>query len=166
MFIATQRLLIRPFEFDDWPTLRKIAMEFQASQYRYYDHEIPVEIEKIQSVARYCASTGLWFSVLLHGEMIGYVCFSGQGDALDLGYGFHSTAHGKGYAFESITALLELLESAGAVTRFTAGTALENAPSMRLLKRLGFEQVSEEEVCFYVGHPFRGGFFVRNLLDG
>jgi len=166
MFIATQRLLIRPFEFGDWPVLRKIAMEFQASEYRYFDHEIPVEIEKIQGVARYCESTGMWFSVLLRGEMIGYVCFSGKDGNLDLGYGFHSSAHGKGYAFESITALLELLESTGTVARFTAGTALENVPSMRLLKRLGFEMIREEEVCFYEGHSFRGGFFVRNLLDG
>ena len=69
MLIATQRLLIRPFEFEDWRTLRQIAMEFQASKYRYFDHEIPTEIERIQSVARYCASTGMWFSVLLRGEM-------------------------------------------------------------------------------------------------
>ena len=160
MLIATQRLLIRSFEFGDWPELRKIAMEFQASEYRYLDREIPTDIEKIQSVARYCASTGLWFSVLLQGEMIGYVCFSGTLNSLDLGYGFHSSAHGKGYASESISALLELLESAG-VERFTAGTALQNVPSMRLLKRLGFRQTSEEDVCFYEGHPFRGGSFER-----
>ncbi len=39
--------------------------------------------------------------------------------------------------------------------------ALDNLPSVKLLKRLGFEQVSEEEICFYEGHPFRGGSFVR-----
>lgn len=161
MLIATQRLLIRPFEFEDWRTLRQIAKEFQASKYRYFDHEIPTEIERIQSVARYCASTGMWFSVLLRGEMIGYICLSGEGCSLDLGYGFHSSAHGKGYAFESITALLELLESTGAVRQFTAGTALENLPSVKLLTRLGFEKVSEETVCFYEGHPFLGGSFEK-----
>ena len=166
MFIATQRLLIRPFEFGDWPVLREIAAEFQASEYRYFDHEIPTDVERIQSVARYCASTGCWFSVLLHGRMIGYICLSGEGDSLDLGYGFHSSAHGKGYAFESIHALLELVESVGTVARFTAGTALENAPSMRLLSRLGFRQIREEDVCFYEGHPFRGGYFERRVLDG
>lgn len=161
MRIITQRLLIRPFEFGDWHALRRIAAEFQASQYRYFDHEIPTDAKEIQSVARYCAATGSWFSVLLHGEMIGYVCFSGKEGSLDLGYGFDSSVHGRGYASESITALMEWLESTGEVAQFTAGTALENAPSMRLLKRLGFEQTGEEEVCFYEGHPFRGGFFVR-----
>lgn len=160
MLIATKRLLIRSFEFGDWPVLRKISMEFQASKYRYFDHEISTDIEKIQSIARYCASTGLWFSVLLQGEMIGYVCFSGSPHSLDLGYGFHSSAHGKGYACESISALLNMMEAAG-VERFTAGTALENVPSMRLLERLGFRKTREEEVCFYEGHPFRGGFFEK-----
>ena len=169
MKIITQRLLIRLFEFDDWRMLQKIAMEFQASEYRYYDREIPTQTDKIQSIARYCAYCGHWFSVELDGEMIGYICLSGEDDSLELGYGFHSSAHGKGYASESITALLELLESIGAAAQFTAGTALDNAPSVRLLKRLGFEQVREEEVCFYEGHPFRGGFFVRkceHTLDG
>ncbi len=161
MNIITQRLMIRPFEFGDWRDLKRIVLDFQASQYRYLDREIPTEDEKIRGVASYCASTGMWFSVLLDGVMIGYVCFSGEGDAIEVGYSFHSSVHGRGYAFESISALLDILESTGVVGKFTAGTALDNLPSVKLLKRLGFEQVSEEEICFYEGHPFRGGTFER-----
>ena len=164
MRIFTQRLMIRQFEFGDWRMLRAIAAEFQASEYRYFDREIPTALDEIRAVARYCADSGIWFSVLLNGEMIGYICLSQNEEGIDVGYAFHSSARGKGYAFESISATLELLESAG-VRKFTAGTALENAPSMRLLKRLGFRQVREEEVCFYEGHPFRGGFFVREVGD-
>ena len=165
MNIITQRLMIRPFEFDDWRALQCIAMDFQESEYRYFDREMPIETDRIQGVARYCESTGMWFSVLLCGEMIGYVCFSGNDGSFELGYGFHSSAHGKGYAFESISTLLEILESTGAVEEFTAGTALDNFPSVKLLARLGFEKVSEETVCFYEGHPFLGGTFVKTAFS-
>jgi len=165
MNIITKRLLIRPFEFDDWRTLQRIAMDFQSSEYRYFDREIPIETDRIQGVARYCESTGMWFSVLLNGGMIGYICLSGDSDSIEIGYSFHSFAHGKGYAFESISALLEILESAGVTEKFTAGTALDNLPSVKLLTRLGFEKVSEETVCFYEGHPFRGGTFVKTSFS-
>lgn len=162
MNIITQRLMIRPFEFGDWPGLQRIALDFQSSPYRYFDHGMPTEDERVQEAARYFESTGMWFSVLLDGAMIGYICFHGEEGDIDVGYCFHASAHGRGYAFESISALLEFLESTGAVNRFTAGTALDNIPSVKLLKKLGFEQTGEEEVCFYEGHPFCGGSFVRS----
>lgn len=162
MKIYTQRLMIRPFEFGDWPTLKHIAMDFQASPYRFFDRQMPVDESQVQSAARWCASTGLWFSVCLGGDMIGYVCFHEENGALDLGYSFLSSAHGFGFAFESISALLELFASVG-FARFTAGTALDNVPSVRLLERLGFCMTGMEEVCFYEGHPFVGGMFQKEM---
>lgn len=165
MNIFTRRLTIRPFEFADWPVLQSIARDFQASEYRYFDREMPTEEARVQSAARWCASTGLWFSVCLAGRMIGYICLHEENGALDLGYSFLTGAHGFGYAFESISALMELLESAGAA-RFTAGTALANRPSVRLLERLGFRLTGTEEICFYEGHPFEGGLFELDLSAG
>ena len=54
--------------------------------------------------------------------------------------------------------------SGGRKTRFTAGTALMNLPSVRLLKSLGFEKISEELVSFYKDENggniyFTGGIF-------
>lgn len=39
--------------------------------------------------------------------------------------------------------LIEYLKGLG-ITRFTAGTALKNLPSVRLLKSLGFRQIGED----------------------
>lgn len=163
--IVTQRLVIRRFVFEDWRGLQRIARDFQASEYRIYDREIPTEDEKIMGVARYAAGPGLWFSVMLGEEMIGYVCFHAEGDGVDMGYCFHSSVHGRGYAFESCSALMEMLASALGRVRFTAGTALNNAPSVRLLQRLGFRKTGENEVCFYEGCPFTGGMFEKTV-DG
>ena len=90
--------------------------------------------------------------------LAGYVCFHREGEAYDLGYCFHSAYQGKGYAWESASALLEYLASQGAVV-FTAGTALDNLPSRRLLERLGFALVSTEQVAFVENFSFLGGCF-------
>ena len=54
--------------------------------------------------------------------------------------------------------MLEYLASQGAAV-FTAGTALDNLPSRRLLERLGFALVSTEQVAFVENFSFLGGCF-------
>ena len=44
--------------------------------------------------------------------------------------------------------MIEQLSEQG-YRRFTAGTALENTPSVKLLRSLGFSQIGEEQVSFY-----------------
>ena len=51
------------------------------------------------------------------------------------------------------------------ITRFSAGTALNNKPSVELLKSLGFELQGTEDVSFYKDDQgnditFEGGIFV------
>lgn len=165
MNIYTQRLEIRPFSRDSWRDLKRIALDFQASEYRYYDHEMPTQDDRIRSVADFFESTGLCFGVFWAGgsEMLGYVGFHYDRGDLEIGYCFHSSIHGRGVAFESIHALMQFFEETGLVERFTAGTALDNAPSVRLLNRLGFVLTGVEEVCFYDGHPFPGGRFEKRV---
>lgn len=111
-------------------------------------------------MARHFAGTGLAFGVRLAETqaLAGYVCFHREGEAYDLGYCFHSDYQGQGYAWESVTALLEYFASQGAAV-FTAGTALDNLPSRRLLERLGFALVSTEQVAFVENFSFLGGCF-------
>lgn len=87
----------------------------------------------------------------------------------EIGYCFHSDFHGKGYARESHLKLFEYLRGCG-ITRFTAGTAINNVPSVSLLKSLGFQQIGTEKVSFYkdsVGNDivFDGGIFALTFYD-
>lgn len=71
--------------------------------------------------------------------------------------------HGKGYAKESHIALFDHLRTLGA-TKFTAGTAMNNTPSVSLLKSLGFVLIGTESVSFYQDAQgndivFEGGIF-------
>lgn len=99
--------------------------------------------------------------------MIGYADFHKTQTGYECGYCFNSRFQGQGYAQESLKSLFAALTSQGAKT-ITAGTALNNLPSVRLLERLGFKQVGEEEVTFYKDDQgqdikFKGGIFELKL---
>ncbi|MBQ8893546.1 MAG: GNAT family N-acetyltransferase [Clostridia bacterium] len=149
--IKTERLTIQKISLQDQPALRRIADDFACSPYAAYDLPLPTDGK---SVAQFAAS-GLFYGVFLERELIGYICFHEEGDCWDLGYCFHSAYYGKGYAYESCKALL----ASAPVRRFTAGTALANTPSVRLLERLGFTLTGTETLSFQPGTVFEGGLF-------
>lgn len=162
MFLETERLRIRTLVPSDWPAMRRIFDDFSRSPWAGYDRPLPTEESAVRALVEQFAAGGLFYAVFRKGEdtMIGYVCFHDQPEGYDLGYCFRSDFHHQGYAAESIRALLWQLRESRGVTRFTAGTALDNTPSCRLLERLGFVCVSRETVSFDGGDGFPGGNFV------
>ena len=101
--------------------------------------------------------------------VIGYVAFNKREKGYEIGYCFHSNYHGKGYARESISAILAVMKDKGAAN-ITARTALNNTPSVRLLASLGFKQTGTEEVSFYKDAEgnditFEGGTYELLLLE-
>ena len=95
--------------------------------------------------------------------MIGYIAFNIRENGYEIGYCFHSAYHGKGYAKESMLTLFNYLRTLG-ITKFSAGTALNNTPSVKLLTSLGFKLIEQEKVSFYKDAEgndivFDGGIF-------
>lgn len=162
MELKTDRLTIRPLREEDWADMREVFADFNASPYAAYDWPLPTGEHEARALVKQFAAQ-LFFTVRLSatGEMVGYVCFHPDGDRYDLGYCFHSAYQGRGYASEGITALLDHLARTHPVAAFTAGTALDNIPSRKLLERLGFRLVSTETVSFDGAFSFQGGNFER-----
>ena len=105
----------------------------------------------------------MFFAVCLDDILIGYIAFNVRAGSHEIGYCFHSDYHGYGYAKESHMALFDYLSSLG-ITKFTAGTALNNLPSVSLLKSLRFSLTGTENVSFYKDAQgndimFEGGIF-------
>ncbi len=153
MGIKTERLLIRKVVADDWLSLKRIWDDFRESAYAKYDvpHKSDADEIKLQVSRWENANKGekhLFFAVCLENELIGYIDFHDVGNGYESGYCFHSDYHGKGYAKESYQALINLFSDRG-IKRLTAGTALKNLPSVRLLNSLGFKQIGTERVSFY-----------------
>ena len=72
-------------------------------------------------------------------EMIGEIVVMPNDGTISLGYTFSYKHHRKGYAFESLSALIELLHTRYPDWDFISFTEKENIASMNLLKKLGYQ---------------------------
>ena len=166
--IKTDRLTIRHIEADDWKSIKEIWGDFNSSSLSQYDTPHNTDDEDVQRrIAKWAgANSGtehMFFAICLGDTVIGYSAFNIREEGYEIGYCFHSAYHGKGYAKESHIALLKYLQTLG-ITKFTAGTAINNTPSVSLLKTLGFELIGTENVSFYKDAQgndivFEGGIF-------
>lgn len=165
MEMKTSRLYIRTLCETDWLEMKNIFIDFNNSKYAIYDRPLPTEDNEAKGLTKRFADSNLFFAVYLidTNQMIGYVCFHKDESKYDLGYCFHSAFHSNGYAYESTKALIEYLVKEYSASSFTAGTAIDNIPSCRLLEKLGFTCVSVENVSFDGDFSFQGGNFVLNL---
>ncbi|MCR4669091.1 MAG: GNAT family N-acetyltransferase [Clostridia bacterium] len=170
--IKTERLCIRRVRLDDWKAIQAIWADEAASAYARYDKPNDTnERAVLQRIARWASFADsdehMFFAACLRDAMIGYIALNRREDGFELGYCFHSDHHGKGYAKESIAAVLRELKKPGPL-RITAGTALDNTPSVRLLLSLGFIQTGTEKLSFYKDPEgndivFDGGIFELQL---
>lgn len=74
-------------------------------------------------------------------EMIGEIVVMPNDGTISLGYTFSYKHHRKGYAFESLSALIELLHNRYPDWDFISFTEKENIASMNLLKKLGYQDL-------------------------
>ena len=169
----TERLTIRYIEENDWKSIQAIWLDFKQSEYVIYDNYKETDSASVkQRIAKWAQFTHngtehIFFTVCRANEMIGYVSMNMEGDGYEIGYGFLNKAHGKGYARESVTAIIDYMKSMG-VKRIVAGTALKNLPSVRLLESLEFKLKGTEQISFYKDSEgkdiyFEGGVFERML---
>lgn len=165
MEMKTSRLYIRTLYETDWAKMKNIFIDFNTSKYAVYDRPLPTEDNEAKDLTKRFADSKLFFAVYILGthELIGYVCFHKDEDKYDLGYCFHSAYHSNGYAYESTSVLIEYFIKEYGAIGFTAGTAIDDVPSCRLLEKLGFACVSTETVSFDSNFSFQGGNFVLNL---
>lgn len=175
MIITTKRLTVRPIEEKDWIVMKEIWDDFKRTQYVVYDNYKDTSPESLQPrIARWAESTRsgnehMFFAICLNGEMIGFTSMNVVASAeYEIGYGYINKFHGKGYAKEALTAVVEYMKEIGA-TKIHAGTAINNIPSVALLKSLGFELTDTEQVSFFKDNAgndivFEGGNFVKKLL--
>lgn len=170
MQLRTERLIIRCIQPEDWKAVQSIWQDFAQSSFARYDVPHDTADEAVRTrIARWAGFSGstehLFFAVCLEHRLIGYIAFNQRENGHEIGYCFHSDAHGKGYAKESHLVLFDYLREIG-ITRFLVRTALANTPSVRLLASLGFHQTGTEQVSFSKDENgkefiFEGGIFER-----
>jgi len=78
------------------------------------------------------------------GEMIGEIVVMPNDGCFSIGYTFHYNHHRKGYAFEALSALTDLLHEQYPDMEFISFTEPENTASMNLLMKLGYSDLGYE----------------------
>lgn len=79
-------------------------------------------------------------------EMVGEIVVMPNDGTISLGYTFSYNHHRKGYAFEALSALIDMLHFRYPDWDFISFTDKENIPSMNLLKKLGYKDMG------YISH--------------
>ena len=168
MLIKTERLTIRHIIEDDWKSVKEIWKNFKLSEFAQYDMPHNTDDEEVRvRISRWAKFNSgkehMFFAICMKDIVIGYIAFNVREDRYEIGYCFHSDYHGKGYAKESHMALFDYMKSIN-IKKFIARTAINNKPSVALLKSLGFKMVDKEKVSFYKDEKendiiFEGGIF-------
>ena len=152
--LCTARLTIRNFCADDGESLVEMILPYQSSSVAVYDGKWPTDPEEIKGVAEWFAESDRFLAVCLKepDRLIGFVSLTpkdgGPGE-YGFGYIFDFCFHGRGYATEACRAVLAHASDAMQAETITTGTAAANRPSVRLLKRLGFQKVGEGTSSFW-----------------
>ena len=141
--LETERLIVRTFQPDDWRDLREYATLPEVTK---YDYDYPSSDEDLRGAVDYFIETpGHWAVCLKEtGKLIGHItCTRKDPEELEtweLGYIFNPVHYGRGYATEACRRILQhVFEDLGA-HRVEAGCDPRNAPSWRLLERLGLRR--------------------------
>lgn len=74
-------------------------------------------------------------------EIVGEIVVMPEDGTISLGYTFSYKHHRKGYAFEALTALINMLHERYPEWDFISFTERSNEPSMALLKKLGYKDM-------------------------
>lgn len=165
--IKTQRLIIRKVRVEDWKQIQNIWLDEVEQPYAQFDKITDLSdksvYRRIERWASFESSDEHMFYAVCYGKIIvGYIAFNKKEAGYEIGYCFHSEYHGMGYAKESITALLGMIQKTDA-SCVIARTALKNLPSVKLLTSLKFELIGVEEVSFYKDKDDNSIFFTGGI---
>lgn len=174
--LNTTRLTIRNFQAKDLDALHAMIVQYQTSAMAAYDQPWPTSREALQGVVAWFAGGDAYLAVHLKDtdQFIGFVALSPEPDenrrSFNIGYVFDAGFHGKGYATEACRALLHHAFDTLQADSVVSGTAAVNAPSRRLLEKLGFKKTGEVTVSFRTGEDgnpieFTGYDYILSKAD-
>ena len=146
IFMETNRLHLRNITEADIPIMydyrnNEICARYQRGQTKDYDGIVTlVEHRKDDEVS---VESPFMVAVAFKetDEMVGEIVVMPNDGTISLGYTFSYKHHRKGYAFEALSALINMLHEQYPEWDFISFTEPENTPSMALLKKLGYKDM-------------------------
>ena len=155
--IHTERLILIPFTLEATKTLMAgdtsilQQLGLQLSPYWPDQEAIDTFPKIITNLEKVSAPTGFESYMVVHRDsmtVIGDAGFKGLPNAdgeVDIGYAIIEQAQNRGYGLETAKSLTDWAFQQPGVKAITARCLLDNAPSARILVKLGMQQVSATE---------------------
>lgn len=145
-FIKTERLLLRnvcPKDADIMYDYRnnEICARYQRGQAKDYEGIVALVNRRKDDIMSVDAPFMVAVALKDSDEMVGEIVAMPNDGTISLGYTFSYKHHRKGYAFEALTALINMLHEHYPEWDFISFTEPENEPSMALLKKLGYKDM-------------------------
>ena len=146
IFMETNRLFLRNVAAKDADIMydyrnNEICARYQRGQTKDYDGIAQLVERRKNDVMSVDAPFMVAVALKETDEMVGEIVVMPNDGTISLGYTFSYKHHRKGYAFESLTALINLLHEQYPEWDFISFTDPENKPSMALLKKLGYKDM-------------------------
>ena len=146
MFLETERLRLRNVAAKDADIMydyrnNEICARYQRGQTKDYEGILDLVERRKDDAMSVDAPFLVAVALKDTDEMVGEIVVMPNDGTISLGYTFSYKHHRKGYAFEALTALIDLLHRRYPEWDFISFIEPENVPSMNLLKKLGYKDM-------------------------
>ena len=145
-FLETDRLVLRNVAVKDADIMydyrnNEICARYQRGQTKDYEGITALVEKRKNDVVSVESPFMVAVAFKETDEMVGEIVVMPNDGTISLGYTFSYKHHRKGYAFEALTALINMLHEQYPQWDFISFTEPENEPSMALLKKLGYKDM-------------------------
>lgn len=146
IFLKTQRLLLRNVAPKDANIMfdyrnNEICAKYQRDQTKDYKGIVALVEKRMHDVVSVNAPFMMAVALKDSDEMIGEIVVMPNDGTISMGYTFSYKHHRKGYAFEALSALVDMLHERYPAWDFICFTEVNNIASMALLKKLGYKDM-------------------------
>ncbi|MGL4614773.1 MAG: GNAT family N-acetyltransferase [Shewanella sp.] len=145
--LYTDRLKLRTMNDGDWDSFYALHRDPEINQYvRTPESQEVIRNKFIQRSATWFFDSGDWLTLVVetldHAEFVGLTglyCQSVAEQRAEVGYMLAKSAQGKGYATESLQAVIDWASLSFNVHKFVGHCAKDNLASARVLRKCGFQ---------------------------
>ncbi len=167
MSLITERLMIRKFKEEDWPSVYAYASD--AETMHYMPEGVLTEQETKDFIRKNRGEKAQNFAVALKKEktVIGHIVFHpyfGE-HTYEIGWAFNAHYQNKGYAFEAASAVLAYGFEKLNLHRIIATCQPENVSSYRLMEKIGMRREGHFKKCIPQGNQWWDEYFYAILEE-
>lgn len=145
-FLETERLILRNVKAEDAAIIydyrnNEACAKYQRGQTKDFDGIVALVEKRKCDILGVDGPSMLAVALKDTDEMVGEIIVMPEDGTISLGYTFSYRYHRKGYAYESLSALISMIHERYPGWDFISFTEQENIPSMNLLLKLGYNNM-------------------------